>query len=77
MKHLGLGILLAAYSAATVFAYTRSVSGSSLDGPLDKPISIRQGSVDGRKRTMGRAPFIYFGSPFYRRHHGGGFSGGK
>jgi hypothetical protein len=58
----------------TAGAYFASVRGWGLPGMLDKPVSIRQQSVTGQRRTG--PGFIYFGG-VGRRHYGGGFRGGK
>lgn len=76
MKLLGFSLALAIFASATGAAFVASTRGFGLPGVLDKPVSLRQGSVQGGGyRRRGAGPmFIYFGS---RRHYGGGFRGGK
>jgi len=58
--------------ATTVTAYGACFSGWFLPKPLDKPVSLREGSA----RTGG---YHYY--PFFlgtgRTHYGGGYRGGK
>ena len=68
MFAIGLGL----FSVVTGGAFVASVRGAGLPGLLDKPVSIRQSSVGGRR--SGGMGFFYFGT---RRHYGGGFRGGK
>ena len=73
MRWLGLLIGVGLFAGATGFAFMGSAAGWGLPGKLDEPVSIRQSSVDRRRR--GGPVFLYFGS--HRRHYGGGFRGGK
>jgi hypothetical protein len=73
MKFVAWLLGLAIFSGLTGGAYMASTAGWGLSGMLDKPVSIRQQSTTGR-RHMGGPMFLYFGS---RRHHGGGWRGGK
>ncbi len=57
----------------TGLAWTGSAYGWGLPSMLDKPVSIRQESAS--RRSSGRG-FLYFGL-VGRRHHGGGYRGGK
>ena len=72
MRWIGLLIGLVTFTGVTAGAYMASARGWGLPGMLDQPVSIRQKSVSNRRH--GGAMFLYFGT---RRHHGGGFRGGK
>jgi hypothetical protein len=56
----------------TAGAFKASSLGWGLPGLMEKPVSIREGSVNGRPGAGG---FWYFGS--HRRHSGGGYQSGK
>jgi hypothetical protein len=72
MRWIGLLIGLGLFAGVTGFAFLASAQGWGLPGMLDKPVSIRQQSVNRR----GHGPvFLYFGS--HRRHSGGGYRFGK
>ena len=71
---MSLGIVLLLFTSITAGAYMASARGWGLDGMLDKPKSIRQESTDGRGRHGSGFFMLYFSG---RRHHGGGFRGGK
>lgn len=67
-----IGLVL--FSGVTGGAYFASAKGVGLPGMLDKPVSIRQQSHDGRRRSGSGFFLLYFSG---RRHYGGGFRGGK
>ena len=71
---MSMVIGLALFSGITGGAYLASARGWGLPGMLDKPVSIRQQSTDGRRSHGGGFFLLYFSG---RRHHGGGFRGGK
>ena len=71
---VGLVISMVLFGAMTGGALMASASGWGLPGMLEKPVSIRQQSADGRRRHGGGFFLLYFSG---RRHHGGGFRGGK
>jgi hypothetical protein len=74
MKWIGLLIGISIFGGATGGAWMATTQGWGMPGMLDKPVSVRQGSTTASHRS--RMPlFLYFGS--HRRHHGGGFRGGK
>ncbi len=68
-----IGLVL--FSGITGGAFMASARGWGLPGMLDKPVSIRQQSTDGRRRHGSGGFFLLYFSG--RRHHGGGFRGGK
>ena len=72
MQWIATMIFVTIFGGLTGGAYLASAQGWGLPGKLEKPISIRQQSVTGRR---GGPVFLYFGS--HRRHYGGGFRGGK
>ncbi len=67
-KMLAGGVLL----GMTVVAYGAAFHGWFLPEPLNKPVSLRDGSP--RAQTHGRA-FYFIGAG--RSHYGGGYRGGK
>ncbi len=68
-KLLLAGLLI----AGTGLAWTGSAFGWGMPTTLKKPVSIRQESTSRRHNGHG---FLYFGL-LGRRHHGGGYRGGK
>jgi hypothetical protein len=72
MRWLAIAIVTILFFALTGGAYVASAAGWGLSGMLDKPVSIREGSVGG---THHHGTLLYFGTS--RRHSGGGFRGGK
>jgi hypothetical protein len=71
MRWLCILIAAGAFTAVTGSAYLASAAGWGLPGQLEKPVSIRDQSLGGRRHGT----FLYFGTT--RRHFGGGFHGGK
>jgi hypothetical protein len=59
----------------TVAAYGAATAGTGLPGLLERPVSVRQGSVRGTGGHRGAA-FYYFGT-HSRSHMGGGYGFGK
>jgi hypothetical protein len=74
MRWIALLFALTLFAGSTAGAFVASTTGLGLPGVLDKPVSVRQGSVSGRRRSGSMLPFIYFGT---RRHRGGGYGYGK
>jgi hypothetical protein len=74
MRWLAVAFVTIVFLALTAGAYVASAAGCGLPGMLDKPVSIREGSVGGGG-THRHGTLLYFGSS--RRHSGGGFRGGK
>lgn len=69
MKLIFAGLL----AGGTGLAWLGSAHGAGLPGLDKKPVSIRQESQARRSHGHG---FLYFGA-LGRRHHGGGYRGGK
>jgi len=74
MRWVAVIIIAAIFVFVTGGAFLASAAGWGLPSQLDKPVSIREGSV-GERRHAGGHTFLYFGSS--RSHAGGGFHGGK
>jgi len=65
-------LVVALLAGITVVAYGASFHGWFLPRPLEKPVSLREGSVRGGTHGHG---FIYFMGG--RSHYGGGYRRGK
>ena len=74
MRWIGVLLAVGLFAGMTGGAALASMGGWGLPGMLEKPVSIRQQSVNKHRRGSG-AMFLYFGS--HRRHYGGGYRGGK
>ena len=73
MRWVAVIIIAAVFLFITGGAMLASAAGWGLPTQLDKPVSIREGSI-GAPRHAGGRTFLYFDS---RSHAGGGFHGGK
>lgn len=75
MRWIGFALALTVMGAGTLGALVASARGAGLPGLLERPVSVRQSSVQRGRHGVGPA-FIYFGSR-RRRHYGGGYGYGK